>query len=288
MTEALLLVVVGSLVPVCMATLVVALLALRKAHLYVELAEQRLEYVREGQLLLMALLREQGRTSEEQEQSTREEHHAEGEDRVQQERDRLALAVRAQRRAERRHAERGIGGSEKRSSRSPFTERLRTDEKSQQKGRGTETQPRAANFPDTTTSKPAKAALPDGETSVRAVWHPHPDDDVSPARKSKPGDAAVEMFRRHYDKYLDNYEGYVKLAARLHRMRQDAEVHHGSAEESEWEGRLRRVTDGIQRTTARLDILEEYNPELATDDRISRRAAIARSQREMQSPDPER
>jgi hypothetical protein len=31
-----------------------------------------------------------------------------------------------------------------------------------------------------------------------------------------------------------------------------------------------------------LDILEEYNPELATDDRISRRAGIARSHRELE------
>jgi hypothetical protein len=51
---------------------------------------------------------------------------------------------------------------------------------------------------------------------------------------------------------------------------------------------LRRVTDGIQRTTARLDILEEYNPELATDDRISRRAAIARNQRELEMQRRER
>jgi hypothetical protein len=90
------------------------------------------------------------------------------------------------------------------------------------------------------------------------------------------------MFRRHYDKYLENYEGYVKLAARLQQMRDAARVVPGSQAEREWEGRLRRVTDGIQRTTARLDILEEYNPELATDDRISRRAGIARSHRELE------
>jgi hypothetical protein len=66
-------------------------------------------------------------------------------------------------------------------------------------------------------------------------------------------------------------------------MREDAEVPPGSVAEREWDGRLRRVTDGIQRTTARLDILEEYNPELATDDRISRRAAIARSQRVLET-----
>ena len=90
-----------------------------------------------------------------------------------------------------------------------------------------------------------------------------------------PSAAPVEMFRRHYDKYLENYEGYVKLAERIYQMRNNAESVHGPLAEREWEERLHRVNDGIKRTTARLDILEEYNPELATDDRISRRASIA-------------
>jgi hypothetical protein len=78
------------------------------------------------------------------------------------------------------------------------------------------------------------------------------------------------------------YEGYVKLAERIYRMRDNAEVPPGSLAEREWEARVRRVTDGIERTTARLDLLEEYNPELATDDRISRRAGIARSHAELE------
>jgi hypothetical protein len=128
----------------------------------------------------------------------------------------------------------------------------------------------------------SSAAPPDDESPPRAVWHPHPDDDVSPARAGEPGDAAVEMFRRHYDKYLENYEGYVKLAERIYKRWDDAEVVPGSLAEREWEERLRRVNDGIRRTTTRLDILEEYNPELATDDRISRRASIARSHSELE------
>ena len=299
MVEALLLVAVGSLIPICVATLVFTLLALRKAQLYVDMVEQRLEHLREGQVLLLALLREQGRSSEgEHEQRTQEE------ERVLQERDLLALAVRA-----RRGAEQGTGDPKpdlanagrdvnaelgRQGRRSPLAGMARTDartdaprprgptdEKTQQKGRGGEIQPRAANFPDTTSQQPAKTP-PGSEGARGAVWHPHPDDDVSPTRAAAPGDAAVEMFRRHYDKYLENYEGYVKLAARLQQMRDDARVVPGSQAEREWEGRLRRVTDGIQRTTARLDILESYNPELATDDRISRRAGIARSHRELE------
>ena len=292
MIEALLLVAVGSLIPISVATLVFALLALRKAQLYVDMVEQRLEHLREGQVLLLALLREQGRSSEgEHEQRTQEE------DRVLQERDLLALAVRARRGADPMFGaptpDLGNVGRDVNAElgrRSPLAGRARTDasgprgptdEKTQHKGRGSEIQPRAANFPDTTSQQPAKTP-PGSEGARGAVWHPHPDDDVSPTWAVAPGDAAVEMFRRHYDKYLENYEGYVKLAARLQQMRDDARVIPGSQAEREWEGRLRRVTDGIQRTTARLDILESYNPELATDDRISRRAGIARSHRELE------
>ncbi len=279
MTEALLLVVVGSLVPVSVATLVVGVLALRKAQLYVELVEQRLESLREGQVLLLTLLRDKAQVAEEE-----QEHRIP--DRERQERERLALAVRA-----RRKAGRGIGEPDARPRRPRGHPGARTPKKESgedsagpreqtpEKARGTGGSPRAANFPDTTSSRSAEGALGRRNEASRGVA-PAPDDDVSPARANKTGDATVEMFRRHYDKYLENYEGYVKLAARLQRMRDDAEAIPGSLAESEWEARLRRVTDGIQRTTARLDILEEYNPELATDDRISRRAAIARSHRE--------
>jgi hypothetical protein len=84
------------------------------------------------------------------------------------------------------------------------------------------------------------------------------------------------MFRVFYDRYLDNYEGYVKLAEKIQHTRTDDEKVPGSRAEREWEERLRRVQDGIERTTARLDILEHSNPELASDDRVSRRAGIAR------------
>lgn len=289
MTEALLLLIVGSLVPISVATLIFALLTLRKAHLYVVLAEQRFEHLREGQVLLLALLREQSRSSE----TTQQEHRAQ--ERVLRKREPLTSAVRtrgidelglhgplwnAGRGAD---DELGVGSSlpDGPLEDTPGT-RERADQEEPPKERDFESRPRAANFPDTTSSsRPAKAA-PDGGVSRRAVWHPHPDDDVSPARVGGPGGVTVKMFRMHYDKYLDNYEGYVKLAARLVRMRDEAEVVAGSAAEREWDERLRRVTDGVQRTTARLDILEEYNPELATDDRISRRAAIARDQRELE------
>ena len=89
------------------------------------------------------------------------------------------------------------------------------------------------------------------------------------------------MFRKHYDKYLENYQGYVELAERLYRMRDTGELPPGSRGEREWEEKLRRVNDGIERTIARLDILEQYNPELVADDRVSRRASVARRHSEL-------
>ncbi len=94
--------------------------------------------------------------------------------------------------------------------------------------------------------------------------------------------APVEMFRKHYDKYLKNYRGYVELAEGLYRRRDAGEVPSGPAER-EWEEKLRRVESGIKRTTARLDILEGHNTELVADDeRVSRRAAVARRYSEIQ------
>ena len=150
----------------------------------------------------------------------------------------------------------------------------------------TQKAPRAENSRADTSSKLARGSPEDKKQPLArhslAVWHPHPDDDVNPGSASMgqegaQSDAPLKMFHRYYDRYLDNYEGYVKLAERLCLMREKGEVPPGSAAEQEWEEKLRRAKDGIERTTARLDLLEEYNPELATDDRVSRRASIARS-----------
>lgn len=147
-----------------------------------------------------------------------------------------------------------------------------------QRAQGAKKTQRPTSFLETTASKPAE------ERPRRAVWHPHPDDGATPAPADQSGaqdGTRGKMFRKHYDKYLENYQGYVELAERLYRMRDEGEVPPGSSEEREWEKRLHRVTKGIQRTTVRLDILEEHNPELATDDRVSRRASIARKYSEL-------
>lgn len=139
--------------------------------------------------------------------------------------------------------------------------------------------PKRPESPAGAAPKPARVP-PRGRKPGRGVWHPHPDDgkgeDVLEKRDRQPVGAPVEMYRKHYDKYLENYRGYVELAEELYRMRGEGKVADGSLGEREWEERLRRILDGIERTTARLDILEQHNPELVTDARISHRASVAR------------
>ncbi len=284
MTEALLLLSAGSLLTICIATLIIATLALRHARRYVELAEERMEHLREEQARLLMLLRE--------ERPRAQEEHGE--------REHIA----------RRDAERKIDQvkrellglpQEQQESSSPLPEgtpedMTRARGRLMEKAWPTQKAPRAGTSGAETSSKVAKGP-PEGKKQLLAkqplarhslaVWHPHPDDDVNPGSASTgqedaQGDAPLKMFHRYYDRYLDNYEGYVKLAERLYLMREKGEVPAGSAAEREWEEKLRRANDGIERTTARLDLLEEYNPELATDDRVSRRASIARSGSELE------
>ncbi len=293
---------VGSLLLVSAGTLAVATLTLRNARRYVELAEERMEYLREGQAHLLVFLLEERQSLKEELEQEREQHLE-----ARRRAERLPL-LQVQRRltedfgqetpSEARHER---GGRELRTRRG--VERrigelerelqvLREVHQRREVGRESSSPHSGGSFVGVPETRglvgEKKAATPEEENRPRlAVWHPHPDDDVSPGRASAgtaraPSDAPVEMFRRHYDKYLENYEGYVKLAERIYQMRDDAGVPPGSLAEREWEERLRRVNDGIERTTARLDILEQYNPELVTDDRISHRANIARSHSELE------
>ena len=289
---------VGSLLIVAAGTLTVAALTLRNARRYVELAEERLEYLREGQAQLLVFLLEERQSLKEELEQEREQH------------------VEAQRRAERqpllqvqRRLTEGLGepspgarhegeGRELRTRRG-VERRIGQLERELEVLRRVQGRREAGQEVSSLFSEGSFTGVPEIRGLVEekrpqeednrprlAVWHPHPDDDVSPGRASAataraPSDAPIEMFRRHYDKYLENYEGYVKLAQRIYRMRDEAPP--GSLAKREWEERLRRVSDGIERTTARLDILEQYNPELVTDDRISHRAEIARSHSQLVS-----
>lgn len=282
MTQTLLLFAGASLLAVSAATLFVAVRTLRTARKYVDLAEERLEHLREGQTRLLAHLEEQRRVAEEERDEDRldvctRQGAGRSIERAKQE----LLELRAVRRPPEVGRESPAG--------SPPAEAPESHERPE--GTSPEEPPKAkkaqqpAGLPETRSSVAAWLPKKD-ERPRRAVWRPHPDDDVKPgstlagqARAS--GGSPIRMFRVFYDRYLDNYEGYVKLAERIHRTRTDEEMVPNSQAERDWEERLRRVNDGIERTTERLDILEHSNPELASDDRVSRRAGIACSHSEI-------
>jgi hypothetical protein len=271
MTEALLLLSIGSLLTICVATLIITILALRYARKYVELAEERMEKLREEQFRLLILLREERQRS--QGEPEQEHQRADGSKIDELKRELLGLPEMQRESTSSLPAE------------TP-DDTPRARERVLEKAWPTQKVPKVGTSRAQTLSNLAQDSPGDKKQSL-AVWHPHPDDDVSPAsvptgQPPPHTDAApLKMFHRYYDRYLDNYEGYVRLAERLHLMREKGEVPAGSAAEREWEEKLRRARDGIERTTARLDLLEEYNPELATDDRVSRRASVARSYSEL-------
>jgi hypothetical protein len=308
MSETLVFVSVGSLLTVGVATLVIAALTLQNARRYVELAEARMEHLREELARLVVFLREERQSmKEERERSLEAQRQVEWATREQRVpvRQAQSLAEGFDDLQERQEQPWELGGRRDIEHRIDELKRefqkLREIQQDRGVERGGSSPLSKAQFesllgdrelpgekapPESAREAPAGTS-PEDKKPHRAVWHPHPDDDVSPggtsAGQARPlSDSPVKMFRRHYDKYLENYEGYVKLAERLYRMRDNAEVPTGSLAERQWEGRVRRVVDGIERTTARLDLLEEYNPELATDDRISRRASIAQSHSELE------
>ncbi len=299
---------VGSLLAVGAVTLVVAftLWDMRKR---LDLTQRRVEYLREEQTRLLAVLREERRTVETGTEQERERHLLEvrwRDERASWEQERLAQELRREREGrEREHlarlaTEARIEPLEQEIRRlqearretspllpaSPFEDQIEARELTEGEppttARETGGAPRPADLTWTTQSKPAKEVAKKDRGRDLGVWHSHPDDGAGKeaaalsGRERRSGRAPIEMFRKHYDRYLENYRGYVELVEDLYRTRDDGEVPLAPLGRREWEGRLRRLKDGIQRTTARLDILEQHNPELATDDRISQRAGVAR------------
>jgi hypothetical protein len=280
MTETLIFFAGASLLAISILTLFVAVKTLETARRYVDLAEERLEALREGQDQLLARLEERRLASEKEREADVRTPEAAGRSIERTKRELLGL----------RSGQRSRGVTREGQASGPSEEtpgaRQRPDDATAEKPQKIERAGPPAGLPETRSSGAGEPAN-EGEPSRRAVKRPHPDDDVEPGstlagQVRAAGGSPVQMFRVFYDRYLDNYEGYVKLAERIHKARTDEERVPGSRAEHDWKGRLRRANEGIERTAQRLDILEHSNPELASDDRVSRRAAIARIRARME------
>ena len=236
---------IGAILATLVGIFAIAILFLQTARRYVDLTEKRLELLREGEAFLLKIVQRQGRALEESLQREAEQRES-----VPEMVGYVVGARQAEETADTRPPEspRPRGARERRSP-SPKEE----DHEQQEKSR----------------EAPSRQ---ENDAPLLGVQVPHPDDDApgrgwnrSPAR----------FFQKCYDRYLEHYEGYVRLAERLHATRDEAGT--DARGRREWEDKLRRAYDAIERTTQRLDVLEEHYPELATDsDRISSRIGTAR------------
>ena len=253
---------IGSGLAVGVALLTVAILFLRTARRYVDLAEERLELLREAEALLLEVVRQQGQVSEGSRQ--REPERIE----------RLPEVV---------GQPLGQRTGEESSGNFPSPEE---SARTVRGARGGREQVSSAEAGEQRRERKPKASAPGAAASrpkdgapLLGVKVPHPDDDVTPRGRNS---SVSEFFQRKYDLYLEHYEGYVRLAERIHRMRDEAGESPGTLRAREWDDKLGRAYDAIERTTQRLDVLEHHYPELATDGgRLSDRLDLSRLQGEL-------
>ena len=253
---------IGSGLAIGIALLAVAILFLRTARRYVDLAEERLELLRESEALLLKVVRQQGQDSEGSRQ------------REPGRRERIPEVVGQP--LGQRAGEESSGnlpspeGSDRNVREAPGRRgQVSSAEDGGQRRDGT---------PKNRAPGPASSRPKDG-APLLGVKVPHPDDDVTPRSRNN---SVTNFFQRKYDLYLEQYERHVRLAERIHRMRDEAQGSPRTPQTREWEDKLRRAYDAIDRTTQRLDVLEHHYPELATDgERLSHRLDLSRLQAEL-------
>ena len=241
---------IGAALATVVGIFAIAVLFLQTARRYVDLTERRLELLREGEEFLLKVVQRQGRALEES-----REREAQQRERVPE-----MVVYPSGQQGEEPPGSRRHEGSDRHVREAPGVH----DSSVEDEERKSESAPKANEA----------APRPRDGAPRLGVQVPHPDDDV-PGRGWN--NAPARFFQKCYDRYLEHYEGYVRLAERLHQMREEAEAAPGTLGKQEWEDKLRRAYDAIERTTQRLDMLEEHYPELATDnDRISSRIGTAR------------
>jgi hypothetical protein len=237
---------IGAILATLVGIFAIAILFLQTARRYVDLTEKRLELLREGEAFLLKIVQRQGHALEES----------------------------LQREAEQRDSVPEVVGyvagrqqNEESSAGRPAEDAPRRPRGARERRRPSEDEERQKR-----PEKKVEAAPPQkNDAPLLGVQVPHPDDVPGRGWNRAP----VRFFQKCYDRYLEHYEGYVRLAERLHATRDEAGTE--APTRREWEDKLRRAYDAIERTTQRLDVLEEHYPELATDsDRISSRIGTAR------------
>jgi hypothetical protein len=225
---------IGAVLATGVSILTIAVLFLQTARRYVDLTERRLELLQEGETVLLKLAQRQGHALE-----VGREREAERREKVPE----MVGNTPGRQQDEESPGSRRPEGPDRHVRETPYT------------GSSSEVEDEEQRRERTPKADPARPK--DGAPRL-GVQVPHPDDDV-PGRGWN--NSPARFFQKCYDRYLEHYEGYVRLAERLHQRYDEAHAAPGT----------------LERTTQRLDMLEERYPELATDnDRISSRIGTAR------------
>ena len=233
---------IGSILVTLVGIFAIAILFLQTARRYVDLTERRLELLHESEAFLLKIVQRQGRALEES----------------------------LQREAEQRENVPEMAGHAVGTRSTEETADTSPPETPRRRGGRERREPPPKKEQQGETGE--AASQQENDAPLLGVQVPHPDDDA-PGRSWNRSPA--RFFQKCYDRYLEHYEGYVRLAERLHATRDEAG--NDADVRREWEDKLRRAYDAIDRTTQRLDVLEAHYPELATDsDRISSRIGTAR------------
>ena len=241
---------IGAALATVVGIFAIAVLFLQTARRYVDLTEKRLELLREGEAFLLKVVQRQGRALEES-----REREAQRQEWVPE----MVGYPLGRQAGEEPPAGRRPEDSDRRLRETPSADDPPAEVREQRREKAPQ-----ANEP---------ISRPKEDAPLLGVQVPHPDDDVPGRGWNK---SPARFFQKCYDRYLEHYEGYVRLAERLHSS-DEAGAGPGTLTRREWEDKLRRAYDAIERTTQRLDMLEEHYPELATDsDRISSRIGTAR------------
>ena len=236
---------IGAILATLVGIFAIAILFLQTARRYVDLTEKRLEMLREGEEFMLGIVQRQGRALEESLQREAEQHESVPE--------MVGYVVGHQQNKE---------PADTRPTEDP---RPRGPRERRRPPAKEETRKRKENEGE-------EAPRQENDAPLLGVQVPHPDDDAPGRGWNK---SPARFFQKCYDRYLEHYEGYVRLAERLHATHDEVDI--DARGRREWEDKLRRAYDAIERTTERLDVLEEHYPELATDgDRISSRIGTAR------------
>ncbi|MDQ3863244.1 MAG: hypothetical protein M3317_07070, partial [Actinomycetota bacterium] len=182
---------IGAALTTVVGIFAVAVLFLQTARRYVDLTERRLELLREGEAFLLKVVQRQGRALEESRE--REARRREWVPEM------VGYSL-------------GQQGEESPGSRPPERlDRHVREAPDVEDSSAEDTEHRRESTPKTNevVSRPKDGA------PLLGVQVPHPDDDV-PRRGWN--NSPAKFFQKCYDRYLEHYEGYVRLAERLHGM----------------------------------------------------------------------